>query len=306
MADLILHHYEGSPFAHKIRATFGFKGLAWRSVEIPMIMPKPDLMPLSGGYRRTPVMQVGADIYHDTQLIAAELERRHPAPTLYPAGGEGLAHALTFWADGALFGATTGAAFAHIADKMPPAFFADRAGMRGQEPATPEKIMAAAPRLVAELNRTLHLVEGWLADGRPFLLGDAAGLADFSIFHPFWMVNRAGRKNAAMLEPFANIRGWLGRIEALGTGSPTAMESKEALAVAKEADPADPGESHPDEAGPALGQTVSVLAADKVPEAVVGEVVAVRRNEVVVRREDALVGAVHNHFPRFGYIIRPA
>ena len=109
-----------------------------------------------------------------------------------------------------------------------------------------------------------------------------------------------------MLEPFANIRGWLGRIEALGTGSPTAMESKEALAVAKEADPADPGESHPDEAGPALGQTVSVLAADKVPEAVVGEVVAVRRNEVVVRREDALVGAVHNHFPRFGYIIRPA
>ena len=123
MADLILHHYEGSPFAHKIRAIFGFKGLAWRSVEIPMIMPKPDLMPLSGGYRRTPVMQVGADIYHDTQLIAAELERRHPAPTLYPAGGEGLAHALTFWADGALFGATTGAAFAHIADKMPAGLF---------------------------------------------------------------------------------------------------------------------------------------------------------------------------------------
>ena len=47
------------------------------------------------------------------------------------------------------------------------------------------------------------MVEGWLADGRPFLLGQAAGLADFSIFHPFWMLNRAGRKNAALLEPFS-------------------------------------------------------------------------------------------------------
>ena len=306
MAELILHHYEGSPFAHKIRAIFGFKGLAWRSVEIPMIMPKPDLMPLSGGYRRTPVLQAGADIYHDTQLIAAELERRHPAPTLYPQGGEGLAHALTFWADGALFGAVTGAAFAHIADRMPPAFFADRAAMRGQEPVPPEKIMAAAPRLVAELNRTLHLVEGWLADGRPFLLGDAAGLADFSIFHPFWMVNRAGRKNAALLEPFSNIRGWLDRMAAFGTGSPTELDAQEALEIARSADPADPGESAPDDAGPALGQTVSVLAADRVPEAVVGEVVAVRRNEVVVRRTDERVGTVHNHFPRAGYIIRPA
>ena len=80
MTDLILHHYDGSPFAHKIRAILGFKGLAWRSVKIPMIMPKPDLMPLSGGYRRTPVMQAGADIWHDTQLIAAELERRQPGP----------------------------------------------------------------------------------------------------------------------------------------------------------------------------------------------------------------------------------
>ena len=306
MTELILHHYDGSPFAHKIRAILGFKGLAWRSVDIPMVMPKPELMPLSGGYRRTPVMQAGADIYHDTQLIAAELERRRPAPTLYPQGGEGLAHALTFWADGALFGAATGAVFAHIADRMPPDFFADRAAMRGQEPAPPEKIIAAAPRLVAELNRTLALVEGWLADGRPFLLGEAAGLADFSVFHPLWMLGRTGRKNAALLEPFPDIRGWLDRIEAFGTGSPEAMDAQEALEVARTADPADPGASEPDDAGPALGQTVSVLAADKVPEAVIGEVVAVRRNEIVVRREDARVGTVHNHFPRFGYIVRPA
>jgi len=306
MSDLILHHYDGSPFAHKIRVIFGLKGLDWRSVDIPMIMPKPDLMPLTGGYRRTPVLQVGADIYHDTQLIAAELEQRHPDPTLYPEGGEGLAHALTFWADQQLFGAGTSAVFSHIADKMPPAFFKDRSAMRGQEPPPAEKVMAAAPRLVAELNRLLGMVEGWLGDGRAYLLGDQVGLADLSVFHPLWMLNRTGKKNAELLEPYPNIQAWLGRIDAIGTGTPTEMDSKEALAVAKDADPAAPGDSQPDAAGPDVGQRVSVLSADKVPEPVVGEVVAIAPNRIVIHRENDQVGAIHNHFPRLGYIIRPA
>ena len=306
MSDLILHHYDGSPFAHKIRVIFGLKNLAWKSVDIPMIMPKPDLMPLTGGYRRTPVLQVGADIYHDTELIAAEIERRHPEPTIYPEGGVGMAHALSCWADQNLFGASTSAVFAHIADKMPPAFFADRSAMRGQEPPPAEKIMAAAPRLVAELNRSLDLIEGWLGDGRQFLLGDAAGLADFSVFHPVWMLTRTGKKNAALLEPFPNVQAWLGRLDALGAGDRTEMDSKDALAVAQQTEPDDPGESAPDAAGPAVGQKVTVMSADKVPEPVVGDVVAVRLNEVVVRREDDQVGTIHNHFPRFGYMIRPA
>ena len=72
----ILHQYAGSPFSEKLRLMFGFKGLAWQAVETPPIMPKPDLMPLTGGYRRAPVLQIGADIYCDTQRIAAELENR--------------------------------------------------------------------------------------------------------------------------------------------------------------------------------------------------------------------------------------
>ena len=76
MADLILHHYDISPYAEKIRLAFGLKGLAWRSVIQPMVLPKPDLMPLTGGFRRTPVLQVGADIYCDTLCIAMELDRR--------------------------------------------------------------------------------------------------------------------------------------------------------------------------------------------------------------------------------------
>lgn len=91
MTDIILHHYKISPYSEKVR--LGLKGLAWRSVEIPMIMPKPDLTALTGGYRKTPVLQIGADVYCDSQLIMRELEPRHPIPSFYPAG-QGTADAL--------------------------------------------------------------------------------------------------------------------------------------------------------------------------------------------------------------------
>ena len=80
MHDIILHHYPASPFAEKIRLILGAKGLSWRSVTIPWIMPKPDLMPLTGGYRRTPVLQIGADVYCDTALIAPLLFRSLKQP----------------------------------------------------------------------------------------------------------------------------------------------------------------------------------------------------------------------------------
>ena len=43
MSHLILHHYPSSPFSEKIRAVLGFKQLAWKSVIIPSVMPKPDV-----------------------------------------------------------------------------------------------------------------------------------------------------------------------------------------------------------------------------------------------------------------------
>jgi glutathione S-transferase len=55
MTDIILHHFDISPFAEKIRLAFGIKNLSWHSVEIPLVMPKPDLTALTGGYRKTPV-----------------------------------------------------------------------------------------------------------------------------------------------------------------------------------------------------------------------------------------------------------
>ena len=74
MAQLILHHYELSPFGTAMRLALGLKGLSWKSVEAPLVSPKPDLSALTGGYERIPVMQIGADIYCDTARSTAALE----------------------------------------------------------------------------------------------------------------------------------------------------------------------------------------------------------------------------------------
>jgi glutathione S-transferase len=55
MSEIILHHYPESHFAEKIRRILAYKGRPWRGVEQPFMMPKPDLIPLTGGNRRIPV-----------------------------------------------------------------------------------------------------------------------------------------------------------------------------------------------------------------------------------------------------------
>ncbi|MGA1342035.1 MAG: glutathione S-transferase N-terminal domain-containing protein, partial [Hyphomonas sp.] len=100
MADarsIILHEYPSSPFSEKVRLALKLKNLAYARVEIPIIMPRPDLMPMTGGYRRTPVMQIGADVYCDSAIILREIEARYPLYALKLPGHEGLAQMVAGW-----------------------------------------------------------------------------------------------------------------------------------------------------------------------------------------------------------------
>ena len=74
MSDVILHHYALSPFSEKVRRVLAYKQIPWRAVEQPIMAPKPDLRPLTAGYRRVPVMQIGADVYCDTAVIQNETQ----------------------------------------------------------------------------------------------------------------------------------------------------------------------------------------------------------------------------------------
>ena len=307
MADLILHHFDNSPFAQKVRTALGVKKLAWKSVIIPNMMPKPDLMPLTGGYRKTPVLQVGADIYCDTQLILLELEKRVPKPPLLPVGQGGEARGLTMWIDRNIFWSAVGVVMGAIADQLPDAFKKDRSEFSGR-PFDSAKLKAAVPMAREQTYAQLSIAEHILRDGRPFLLGAAASLADCALYNPVWFLqSRLGQGPApSPLDRLPKIVEWAERMKAFGNGKPAEMPAAEALEVAKSATPEAAKVDESDPSGLKAGQKVSVVPDDTGKVPVSGTLVGLSASRVSLIRSDARVGDVVVHFPRAGYIITPA
>src|SRR3569832_822958 len=219
MSDIILHHYPPSPYSEKIRVAFGIKKLVWRSVEIPNMMPKPDLMPLTGGYRKTPVMQIGADIFCDTQIILRELDRRFPSPSLFPYG-RGLPYALAFWSDRLFFMPSVGVVFAEVGHMVPEAFKEDRAKMSGGTFST-DALKAAAPFARDQWRAHAAFVEEHLTSGRPYLQGDNPTANDIHVYMNFWWIKQAIPNVAeTLLKEFRLVRAWIERVAAIGHGKP--------------------------------------------------------------------------------------
>ena len=131
MADIILHHYDTSPYSEKVRLGFGLKGLAWASVEIPDHHAETESDGADGRLSQEPVLQIGADIYCDSQLIMRELERRYPTPSFYPAG-HGAADALAWWAEKTMFLPAVGIVFAKRPEVLPEGFLEDRVRFSGR------------------------------------------------------------------------------------------------------------------------------------------------------------------------------
>lgn len=306
MSELILHHYPQSPFAEKARLMLGFKGLSWRSVMIPPVMPKPDLTALTGGYRRTPVLQIGADIYCDTALMARRLEREKATPALFPNGLEAVAAELAQFADQVLFqhGVAINfqpqglaARFAGMPEEVVKGFVADRQALFAGGSASRLDTRVALSQWPALLGR----LEQQLARGKEFLLGDAPCIADFAHYHPLWFV----ASNAAVAEaltPYAAVRSWLKRIEDIGHGANSKLTPEEAIQIARESKPESCNtEGFVSPAGLKPGQSVQVSAVDYGTDPVAGELVHEDAEEIVIRREDERAGLVQVHFPRYGF-----
>jgi glutathione S-transferase len=302
MTDIILHHYETSPYSEKVRLGLGLKGLVWASVEVPQIMPKPDLTALTGGYRKTPVLQIGADIYCDTQLIMRELERRYPTPSFYPAG-RGAADALSWWAEKAMFSPAVSVKFAKKFDTLPKGFLEDRAKFSGRN-IDPAAMMAAVPNLLDQLRAHFDWLDQMLIDERPFLQGSAASVADLAAYHPIWSLKLSFGPTVVPLDGFPRVLSWTERIAAIGHGRRSATTSKRALDAARDATPIASVFTDPrDPSGRKPGQTVTVTPDDTGRDPVVGELVASGVHEIVIRRSDPAVGEVCVHFPRAGFVV---
>jgi glutathione S-transferase len=306
--DLILHHYPMSPFAEKARLMLGLKDLVWRSVHIPAVMPKPDVVALTGGYRKTPVLQIGADIYCDTALIADVLEHRVAEPPLYPTQARGLSRAVAQWADDSLFWASMGytlspkgaaAMFSKRSPEEGQAFASDRAAMRQNMTLLRPSDATSAYR--SYLRRLANML-----DDQPYLLGEFPCIADFAAYHPLWFTRTLNPGLSSILDATPDVLEWMDRIAAIGHGHPERLTSTEALGIAHAAtpEPIAADEAFQDDHGIALGSRVSIAAEAFGTEASEGLLRAATRTRYTLERQDARVGTVHVHFPRVGYVLR--
>jgi glutathione S-transferase len=305
MKQPILHHYPMSPFAEKIRLILGFKGLHWSSVMIPNIMPKPDLTALTGGYRKTPVMQIGADIYCDTALIAEVIEELAPQPSLYPGGIAAASRILAQWADSTLFWtaipfAMQPAGLAHMFEGVPPeavkAFGDDRNVFRANLPRMRPADAAGAFGLYLErLEATL---------GRQtFFFGPAPSIADFSIYHCLWFVERGGPV-AKVFDSYPALQAWRARLSAFGHGTFDKLDSGAAIGIARGAAAAPSSGKNADSHGISIGEKVVVAATDTGTDPIEGNLYGATKDRISIAREDPRAGKVVVHFPRLGFELR--
>ena len=302
--QLILHHYATSPFSEKIRAILSYKDVPWTAVEVPSMMPKPDVVALTGGYRRTPILQIGAHLYCDSALIAEVLERLAPSPAIFPPESAGTARFFAQWADSTLF--WTAAAYnfqpegaaailSHLSDAEKRIFAEDRAAFRAKIPRMRPAEATAA--LLIYFRR----FETMLIDDRVWLLGSAASIADFAVYHCLWFIRRAGPLGA-IIDDFPYLSSWFERMRRLVQPPHADMTSETALRVAADNLPQElESEFYTDTHGIGLGDQVTITPADTGCDPVQGELVLAMRDELAVRRYDDRIGDLIVHFPRLGF-----
>ncbi len=308
MEDFILHHYDNSPFAEKIRTLLGYKKASYKVVEIPVIMPKPDLVALTGGYRKTPVLQQGNHIYCDTRLMARVIDQQYPDNGIFPEALSLTSKVLAQWADQQLFSIAVALAFSpagfaafsqRVPEKFVEAFVNDRAKMR--EGATG---LSMSPDTALELLPIyLQQMDQQLLNNGPYLCGDKLTIADFSVYHCLWFINNNDGVRT-LLDGYEHINQWQAMMNAIGHGSKTAISATAAIDIARSAKSvAFSNEAYLTINEIAQGNRVSIAPIDYGIVPVTGELVISKTDEVAIRRVDERAGEVYVHFPRVGYTI---
>ena len=302
MSELILHHYPMSPFSEKIRAMLGYAGLNWQSVSVREMPPRPKLEALTGGYRKIPVGQIGADVFCDTSSIAREIAALANKPELVLEDCSEEVQAFVREADLEVFLACViSASGPRMLVKLARStsmlntfrFLKDRIAIGRKARVQPMGPKQARQKLEGHLRRMEQMLE------KDFLFGESPCVADFAAYHGLWYVRDLAEK--PVIRAYPRVNAWMDRIKGFGHGNETPLGADEALGRARDNEPRPLPESTDE---PRLGGTVSIAPDDYAREPVAGTLVAATGYGWIIRRETPDLGTLHVHLPRRGYVLQ--
>lgn len=300
--SIILHQYAISPFSEKVRVALGIKQLEWFSCDQPVVMPKPELVALTGGYRKIPVMQIGADVYCDTQIILRELENRYPTLSLLE-NDRGLGWGVSMWTDRVMFQAVVAIIFGGDTPIADETFIKDREKLTGR-PFDVAAMKAAAPMMAEQFRAQLGWLEDQLSDGRAFLMGAKAGLSDASAYYNLAFLRLASPHAEKLISVWPNVSKWETRVKAIGHGTVHEISREAALDIAKAETSTAPTGVAPGEPNDLkVGESVVVMADDYGRDPIAGQIVSASAQHIAIKRNDPRVGEVVIHFPRAGFLV---
>lgn len=296
--SLILHNYAFSPFAQKVRSMLGYADLAWLSVEVPPQPPRPSLDPMITGYRKSPVAQIGADLFCDTRTIAQEIARLSGRPELSVDGRSEQDLAWLEHLEGPVFAACLGALpKAWVLWKLLtnlglglPAFLRDRAALGSAGGLDVPSGQQAARDWQEHLDQLDEKVGGG------FLGGQTPDHFDFAAYHPIWFFELMSDTSAT--DSRRSLARWKSRIAAFGNGRPESLSGDEAVAIASRCQPRAAVSDCED---PNLGRRVRIAPTDYGRDDTEGTLVAATAHRWTLRRTTETCGDVQVHFPTRGY-----
>lgn len=301
MSDWILHHYWPSPFAHKIRLALRLANISWASVEIPRVPPKPDLMPLTGGYRRTPVMQLGADVFCDTQNIARALGESGHQGALFADGDMERILSYTAWLDTVVFDLAVRVVLTNALDSAPPEFIKDRGSLYFEPDWSAERLTRELPSVMRQLHAHCAQIDATLAN-RSGVFSDQLSYADVGVAFLAWFLRGRWDLGVEFLAQFPHIERIESALHAL-QDQYVEMSASEALKEAARCQPEWVGAWNPSCVETlSLGDVVCVKPKGQSADPwVSGRLLALTDARVSIECTHPEIGDVAVHFPVAGY-----
>jgi glutathione S-transferase len=297
---IILHHYALSPFSEKLRLMFGYADLPWQSLLSPEMPPRPNLDPLTGGYRRIPVAQVGADLFCDTRLICDEISALAGKPQLATHQGTASTQAYAADLESTVFwacvlsipvGVTLKQLVRTIGVWKTLRFLKDRAGVgknSKMDTPSPKEATQGFQQHLEEMEQRLQT---------KFLFADEPSNADFCAYHTLWFKREVGK--LPMPKGLPKVTSWYERMQAFGHSHREEISQAQAFEAARENEPRPLPDNVSDNVN--MGKNVVIKPTDYALDAVSGTLVGCSPTRYIVARRSKAFGTVHVHFPRTGF-----